>query len=739
MTIENKNEVEIIIDEKKIQELQEQYDPEVRFRTTSVFAGWVTKILLLILTTYSYYTAGFGLPEDKTHRGFFLAICLGIVFLVFPIFTSKLKVVTKNSLLSPGGISLLDWALAVGVAISALYVPVVFHDLAYRVGNPNNTDIFLGTILLICSLEATRRSMGLPLVIIALSFVAYTIFGQYIPGALSHHGNTWGQFINHIYLTNEGIYGTALYVISTYVFHFVIFGVFATKVGLGQLFLDVASSVAGKYAGGPAKVSVFSSALFGTISGSSVANVVTCGSLTIPAMCRVGYRREFAGAVEATASTGGQITPPIMGAAAFLMIEFLGVPYKTIILAAIIPAFLHFYGVFLQVHFEAKHYGLRGLTKEEMPDLKKSFALRWPTLIPLLLVVGILISGKTPFLAAFIGITSCVLVGFTTNEEKNGINNILALFISHILLFLFGFYNFGGSTDLIRHILMAVTIGGIIGLNYAGIIKGKLSFKELIETMELGSKYGLAVGAAASSVGIIIGAVTLTGVGFKISFVINDFSTLVANNIITFLPFINEPAGIGLFVALVMTAIVCIIMGCGIPTTANYLIMVTVAAPTLVLLGLQPIVAHFFVFYYGILADVTPPVALAAYASSGISGGDPFRTGLVAARLAIASSLSPFIFAFAPALLLYTDGFTWLLFAESFSGALFGIFLLAIAFSRFFLVQVARWEQVLYITGGLLTIIPSHLYTMIGIIIVSPGIIKQILGYKNSRKLLRTA
>ena len=237
--------------------------------------------------------------------------------------------------------------------------------------------------------------MGWPLPVIAIVFMLYSLFGASFPGLLRHAGNTWSQLVNHQYLTSQGIYGIAVGVVATYVFHFVLFGVLATRIGLGRLFLDIASAIAGRYAGGPAKVSVFGSAMFGMLSGSSVANAVTVGSLTIPAMIRVGYPRHFAAAVEAAASTGGQITPPVMGAAAFLMIEFLGLPYQTIILAAIVPAFMHFFGVFMQVHFEAKRTGLRGLTADELPSLRDSFRRRWPTLIPLALLISIIVSGYT--------------------------------------------------------------------------------------------------------------------------------------------------------------------------------------------------------------------------------------------------------------------------------------------------------------------------------------------------------
>ena len=254
-------------------------------------------------------------------------------------------------------------------------------------------------------LEATRRAMGWPLPVIAIVFMLYALAGPAFPGLLKHSGAPWSSLVNHLYMTSQGIYGIAVGVVATFVFHFVLFGVLATRIGLGQLFIDIASAIAGRYAGGPAKVSVFASALFGMLSGSSVANAVTVGSLTIPAMVRLGYPRHFAGAVEAASSTGGQITPPIMGAAAFLMIEFLNLPYQTIIIAAIVPAFMHFYGVFMQVHFEAKRTGLRGLTPDELPDLRVQLAANWPTLIPLVLLIAIIVQGSTPYLAAFTGIS----------------------------------------------------------------------------------------------------------------------------------------------------------------------------------------------------------------------------------------------------------------------------------------------------------------------------------------------
>ena len=297
----------------------------------------------MLLSAFYYCTAGFGLLQEVTHRGVHLAFVLGLIFLVLPHRQALLTQPLLSGWAAPGGVPWFDWLLAGAVAASVLYIPWIFDDLSFRVGNPGTLDVLMGTVLITALLEATRRSMGWPLPIIAIYFMAYALAGPIFPGLLQHAGASWSQLVNYQYLTSQGVYGIAVSVVATYVFHLVLFGVMATRIGLGQLFLDVASSIAGRYAGGPAKVSVFGSALFGMLSGSSVANAVTVGWLAILAMIRVGYRREFAAAVEAASSTGGQITPPVLGAVAFLMIEFLAVPYQTIIVAATVPAFMHFF------------------------------------------------------------------------------------------------------------------------------------------------------------------------------------------------------------------------------------------------------------------------------------------------------------------------------------------------------------------------------------------------------------
>jgi TRAP transporter 4TM/12TM fusion protein len=714
-------------DDKALQDLEQKYDPEMRFRPLTAAAATVVGGLLILLSVFHFYTAGFGLLQEVTHRGVHLAFVLGLIFLVFPHRKALLEKAAQHRITAPGNVPWFDWLLAAAVAASVLYIPYIFEDLTFRVGNPLTIDVVMGSILIIALLEATRRSMGWPLPIIAILFMAYALAGPVFPGLLKHAGASWTQLINHQYLTSQGIYGVAVGVVATYVFHFVLFGVLATRIGLGQLFLDVASTVAGRYAGGPAKVSVFGSAMFGMLSGSSVANAVTVGSLTIPAMIRVGYKREFAGAVEAAASTGGQITPPVLGAAAFLMIEFLSVPYQTIIVAAAIPAFMHFFGVFMQVHFEAKRFGLRGLTEEEMPKLRQSLRDRWPTLIPLVLLIFILVSGRTPYLAAFAGIASCAIVGLTTRVGGNTSRHWALLVALHAVL---AVVLFGGIEN--SNVKLGIFCAALVATPFALKalkVDGRIGLPALVEAFSTGAKYALAVGAAAATVGLVIGVVTLTGVGFKLSILITGAAQAVAGGVGALIPAsLMDPKALTLLVALVMTGLVCILLGAGIPTTANYIIMVTVAAPTLVQLGVEPLVAHFFVFYYGVLADITPPVALAAYAAAGMAGSDPFKTGNTAFRLGLAKALVPFVFVFSPSLLIVAKGFTGIDFAITFFGCIVGITLLAAALSKFMLVEMTRPEQALCGLAALLTIAPGLWPTLAGLSLATPVLLRQLAG-----------
>lgn len=730
------------LDVGRVAELEEKFDPEMRFRPLFPPATYIVGALLVVLSCFHYYTAGFGLLRETTHRGIHLAFVLGLIFLVFPYRKRLLEKPLTDGFASPGGVPMLDWVLAIAIAVSVLYIPWIFEDLAFRVGNPLLVDVVMGSILIVLLLEATRRSMGWPLPLIALIFMIYALAGPVFPGLLQHSGNSWAVLVNHLYLTSQGIYGIAVGVVATYVFHFVLFGVLATAIGLGKLFIDIASSIAGRYAGGPAKVSVFASAMFGMLSGSSVANAVTVGSLTIPAMIRLGYPRHFAGAVEAASSTGGQITPPIMGAAAFLMIEFLNLPYQTIIVAAIVPAFMHFFGVFMQVHFEAKERGLRGLRPEELPDLKREVRNNWPTLVPLVLLIWIIVTGSTPYLAAFTGISSCILVGLFTSRDGTTRGQWIALLVSHLLLLAFITGNLPPQALrervlLAEHLGVALFVVALVAIPLAHrrlARPSRINALQIVGGFETGAKYAIAVGAAAATVGIVIGVVTLTGVGFKVSYIVTGAAQTIAGFVAGMLPSgWTDLRSLTLVAALAMTGLVCVLMGCGIPTTANYIIMVTVAAPTLVLLGVQPIVAHFFVFYYGVLADITPPVALAAYAAAGMAGSDPFKTGNTAFRLGLGKALVPFVFVFAPSLLLVTQGFSWQEFIVAFTGCALGITFLAAALSKHFLNTMRTWERIVCGVAAILMVAPGITSTAIGIAMVVPVIVSQFAARRRRR------
>ena len=673
------------LSEDQLRALEEEYDPEARFRTVTRPIAILTGVILFLLSCYHFYTAGFGIPRATTHRGLHMGVSLFVIFLSF-------SALAKNRHRTDGfailGVPVTDWLLALGGAVSAFYVPWIYDQLQFRVGNPLPVDIAMGTVLLVVLMEAVRRSMGWPLPLIAGLFIAYAYFGKSMPGILVHPGADWSNIVNHLYLTSQGIYGTALGVIATYVFHFVLFGVMAQKIGLGQLFIDLATALAGRFAGGPAKVSVISSAMLGTISGSSIANTVTTGALTIPAMIKIGFKRHFAAAVEAASSTGGQITPPVMGAVAFLMVEYLGTPLRTILIAAIVPAFMHFFGVLVQVHLEAKRLGIRGLRQEELPKAWKVLREGWLSVFPLVLLVWMLMSGRTPFLSAFWAVTACMAV------------------------------------YLIQRIMAAGVLEGI-----------KEAATGIYDGFVAGARQSLAVTAAAALVGVVIGIVTLTGVGFKIAFMV----TSVAANWATSLHGLLAPLPFELFsietltllFTLLMTAVVCVLMGCGVPTTANYIIMVAVAAPVLGMMNVEPLVAHFFVFYFGVLADVTPPVALAAYAGAGIAGANGFKAGNTAFRLSMGKALVPFVFVFSPSLLLVTQSFTLPDFLLAFTGAVLGIVALSAAITNWLFGPLLLVERALLPIAALMMIAPEVISTVIGAAILGLVVLRQYLANRS--------
>ncbi|MBL6928515.1 MAG: TRAP transporter permease [Rhodospirillales bacterium] len=659
----------------------EVYDPSVAFRRTGPAVAAFVTALLVAMSLYHYYASGFGLLRELVHRSIHLSFVMGLIFLVFGFSNRNLTQVAPKAWFRFQGVAIIDFIFA-GLAVWAvLYLPMMTpEELSDRVGNPMPMDVFMGSVLLVAVLEATRRSVGITLPIIVLIALTYAVFGQQAPGVMKHSGASWTALINHLYLTNQGIYGIAIGVVAKYVFLFVLFGVLATEIGLGRLFIDLAQVLAGRFAGGPAKVAIFSSALLGTISGSSIANTVTTGALTIPAMKKIGYPPHFAGAVEASSSTGGQITPPIMGAAAFIMVEFLEIPYRQILLAATFPAMMHYFGIFVMVHLEAKKLGLRGLTADELPKFVKVFAEHWMTVFPVVILLYMIIDGYTPDYAAFWSITSCVVIGFINPRNR-------------------------------------------------------LTLKTLIGALATGAKYALSVGAAAASVGIIVGVVTLTGTGFRLSFmVIQSAAQLGEWFTAGYLGYFFTVEALTLFFSLVFTAIACIIMGAGIPTTATYIILVSIAAPALNQLGIEPLVAHFFVFYYGVLADVTPPVALAAYAGAGIAGANPFRTGNTAFRLSIAKALVPFVFVYSPALLIVTSDFNLTDFFITLSGCIMGIGLLGAAFAGYALGMLKQYERWWLAVAALFFVAPGLQTMAIGAIGAAPVFALQILRNRKAAR-----
>jgi TRAP transporter 4TM/12TM fusion protein len=657
---------------EELAEIERKFDPESAFRSTGPWIGAVITAGLVAMSVYHFYASGFALIQELTHRGIHLSFVLGLVFLLFSWRKSLSTDIAPRAWYRFDGVPITDILLALLGIGASMYLPLLpSAALAQRVGNPSPGDVFMGTALLLLTLEASRRSVGITLPLIGLAFIGFALFGPYMPGALKHGGASWSGLINHLYMTNQGIYGIAIGVMAKYVFLFILFGVLATRIGLGQLFIDLAMALAGRYAGGPAKVAIFSSAFMGTISGSSIANTVTTGALTIPAMKRVGYSGRFAAAVEATSSTGGQITPPILGAAAFIMVEYLELPLRDILAAALFPALLHYFGIFIMVHLEAKRLGLRGLRNDELPKAAQVLRQNWMSLVPLVILVYFILSGRTPDFAAVYGIIACVVIGFL-----NPLN--------------------------------------------------RLTLPDLVSALASGARNTIAVGAAAATVGIVVGVVTLTGVGFRLGYVVVQTATDIGTFLSTFGPLayftVTQWA---LFVSLVLIAFSCIIMGAGIPTTATYIILVAVAAPALAQLGVQPLVAHFFVFYYGVLADITPPVALAAYAAAGIAGSNPFQTGNTAFRLGIAKALVPFVFVYSPALLLVADGFSWPAFFTTLLGAMLGIAAIGAAFSGFIFTAMHKWERWYVGLVGLLFVAPGLTTMAIATAAIAPVLLLQ--------------
>ena len=552
----------MVKDLSKIEEMIEEVEGKKR-KPTGI-SGWIIAAIALSASIFHLYTAAFGLLPAMEQRTIHWLLMGSLVFLLYPV--SKNRSLTK--------IDPWDWLLAGLVAGGCLYILINWNAICDREGMPIPADIAWGVTMVLLVLEATRRSMGWPLPIVASCAILYALFGPYMPGMLAHAGFPVSELAPFLYLRTDGIFGVPLGVSSTFIFLFVIFGTVLTISGAGQFFIDLALALTGKSTGGPAKAGVVACALMGTVSGSSVANAVTTGAFTIPLMRKAGYRDDVSGGIVAASSTGGQIMPPVMGAAAFIMAQFLGVSYWDIVVAAVLPAVLYFASIFAMVHFRAGRMGIKGMSAAELPDIRKVIKQGWQLLIPIITLV------------TFLGL------GYSASK---------AVFWSLVVL---------------------------IGVSWVGAEQYRITPKKLLKSLIDGAISAIEVASACACAGIIIGVVGITGLGLTFSSFLLDLSMGI-------LP-----------LTLVLTMVASLILGMGLPTTANYVVCSSILAPALVGMNVIPMAAHLFIFYFGILADVTPPVALAAYAASGVAGSNPLKTGVAAVIMALGGFIIPYMFVY---------------------------------------------------------------------------------------------
>jgi len=523
-----------------------------------------------------------------------------------------------------------DWLLALGGFGLSFYQMFFEGDLIQRAGDPTKLDIVVGTVVIVMVFEAARRILGLALPIVCGLFLLYGLFGQYLPGDLAHRGYSYAQLVDQLGFGTEGIYGIPTLVSATYIFLFILFGSFLEHAGMIRLFNSLALGLVGHAKGGPAKVAVISSGFMGTISGSGVANVLTVGQFTIPLMKRFGYSSVFAGAVEATASMGGQIMPPVMGAVAFIMAETLNVAYADIVKAAVIPAMLYYFTAFWMVHLEAGRANLLGLPKDQCPNPWIALKENWYLVLPLAVLVWMLFHGFTPMFSGMMGLalTSILILGASI-AARISVTAFRVVFWFALGLGAASFAEWGIQPVLA--VIAALVVGNLF------IKGGGKTLHVMKMSLVDGARQALPVGIACAIVGIIIGVLTLTG---------------AASSFAGFILTVGETS---LFLSLFLTMIVCLILGMGIPTIPNYIITSSIAAPALLKLGVPLIVSHMFVFYFGIMADLTPPVALAAFAAASIAKASPMKIGFKATQIAIAGFVIPYMAVYDPALMLQGD------------------------------------------------------------------------------------
>ena len=652
--------------EDEMKNLMKDLDREQAYREHKCWRQYITVIISIIFVAFQLYATLSGTVTAQILRASHLAFVQLLAFLLFP----ATKRMPRNTL------PFYDVVLGLIGAGCWMYIVINFQNLVRRSGNNTTLDVIIGIIGILILFESCRRIVGLPIMTIASIFVIYAFVGKYLPGFLHHRGYSLQRVVCHLFYNTEGIMGTPIGACSTFIFLFILFGALLEKTGIGQFFIDVCNAIAGGASGGPAKVAVLSSALLGTVSGSSVSNTVGSGSFTIPMMKKLGYKGEFAGAVEASASTGGQLMPPIMGAAAFLMAESLGMPYITIVKAAVIPALLYFTGIFITVHLEAKKLGLKGLPREQLPKFLPLFLSKGYMILPLIVIIWFLCAGKTAVFAALMGIVSCLLIG--------------------------------------------------IAVSIVDLAKGRkptFGSKDIIDVMCAAARNIISVAIACGMAGIIIGVVTLTGLGLKLG------AGLVSL------------AGGKLFLTLIFTMLASIILGMGAPTTANYLITSTITAGAIIQLGVQPLAAHMFAFYFGIIADVTPPVALAAIAGAAIAKARPMKTAFNATKLAIGAFIIPYMFVYNSQMLMIDASISRILFIIA--TALIGMFGISVALEGYgfnftgimhgtdkpaaLIAAFDVIERVLFAAAGLLCVIPETRSDIIGLSMMAVLIVYQIV------------
>lgn len=618
------------------QEIEELANSGESQRTRHYFGPMVKVIFLIaiIWSLFQIYTASFGIMEAIKSRAWFFCFLTITIFLLVPA-TKKEKHHRKLP-------TIWDW-ICIAASIASVSYLLLNYDEYAQTGLHIPLDFWFGGLGILVAFESARRAAGNIMTILAALFLAYNFLGGYIPGVFGHSGLSFERVIDTMWWGTQGIFGIVIGVASTYIYLFILFGAFLRKSGFIDFINDLALAIAGRSAGGPAKVAVIASGFMGMINGSGVANAAAVGTVTIPMMKKAGFKSHFAGAVEAVSGTGGVIAPPIMGAASFVMAEFLGIPYRTIMLAAVIPAILYFLMCFMSVHFEAKKMGIEGLPKEKLPNIVNVLKSRGHLIIPVIVIVGLLASGVTPLYAAVWSMISTVIVSWFKKDTRMGL-------------------------------------------------------KEIAAALEEGAKGVLTVGAACTIVGIIIGTISVTSLGLTLG-----------NNIIAL-------AGNNLYFVAILTMLICIVLGMGVPVTASYIITATISAPLLAEMGVPLLVAHMFAFFFAALSDITPPVALSAMVASGIARAPFFKVAFTAVRLGIIGFLIPYFFLLNPSLL-FAGGSTTESILAGITGAI-GVIALSAGLSNWFLIKLNIIQRLLLLASGFLMIDPGFYTDIAGTVIL---------------------